>query len=130
MIAAVLLACTIGMNQWRADRLLSQCDGTAPDTACYVLQRKVLTPIIGSVCCDEICSAYCGGVVGYDYGSWEEVDRVDEPGAGTDICFDWDASDADVFIGSLFPSVGEVWWLDVYALDGAGNRSQFCGGTP
>lgn len=130
MIAAFLLACTVGLSQWRADRILSQCDGSAPDTACYVLQRKILTPVIGSVCCDETCSTYCVGLVGYDYGAWSEVDRVDEPGIGTDVCFDWDASAAGVFTGSLFPPAGEVWWLDTYALDGAGNRSQPCGPTP
>ena len=123
-LAAILFACIVGMNQWKVDRMIRECDGSAPDVVSYGLERQVVTPVPYSceVCCDDPCSEMCGAVC-YDYvrGPWVEVDQVPEPGAGDTVCYDWDSSPAGDFRGSHFPGPGDVWFLRNTTIDAAGN---------
>lgn len=123
-LAVLFLACIVGLNQWKVDRMIRECDGSPPDVLAYGLERQIFTPFVYpcELCCDETCVSLCAfECTGYNRSDFVEVDRVPDPGFGDTVCYDWDSSPAGDFRGSLFPAPGEVWILRNTTIDAAGN---------
>ena len=118
-----VLVCVVGLAQWKADRQVFQCDGSPTDVVTILLERKMIQafPISCETCCDESCATLCGSTCWeYVHGPWIEIDRVDQPTSGPDVCFDWDSSPAGT-PGNFFPLLNETWWFRTATIDVAGN---------